>query len=425
MGAPTERKASTSTQLSESSRTSKLWANGYVLLLTLGAGIGGLLFGYDTGVISGALLYIRDDFREVNESTFLQETIVSMAIAGAIIGAAVGGWVNDRHGRKIATLAADCVFAMGAVLMAAAPNPYVLILGRLFVGFGVGIASLSAPLYIAEASPAEIRGALVSTNVLFITAGQFLSFLINLGFTEVSGTWRWMLGVAGIPAVVQFIVMLYLPESPRWLFQKEKYEEAVAILEKIYPEDQVSYEVQKLTNSVDKELLSDASIGGIRYLDLMKSKEIRLALWAGVGLQVFQQIVGINTVMYYSPTIVELAGFASNKTALLLSLIVAFVNAMGTIVGIYLIDRTGRRQLVIASLLGVIAALALLSTSFYLTSTDTPLVSVHSTLEEPTFACSAFLNSTIKPSWNCRDCLKAGCDFCAAQGNQVCGFYHT
>eukprot|EP00249_Psilotum_nudum_P021519 c28139_g1_i3 orf=844-1791(+) len=285
MGAPTERKASTSTQLSESSRTSKLWANGYVLLLTLGAGIGGLLFGYDTGVISGALLYIRDDFREVNESTFLQETIVSMAIAGAIIGAAVGGWVNDRHGRKIATLAADCVFAMGAVLMAAAPNPYVLILGRLFVGFGVGIASLSAPLYIAEASPAEIRGALVSTNVLFITAGQFLSFLINLGFTEVSGTWRWMLGVAGIPAVVQFIVMLYLPESPRWLFQKEKYEEAVAILEKIYPEDQVSYEVQKLTNSVDKELLSDASIGGIRYLDLMKSKEIRLALWAGVGLQ--------------------------------------------------------------------------------------------------------------------------------------------
>eukprot|EP00249_Psilotum_nudum_P021520 c28139_g1_i4 orf=760-1674(+) len=295
MGAPRERKASTSTQLSESSRTSKLWANGYVLLLTLGAGIGGLLFGYDTGVISGALLYIRDDFREVNESTFLQETIVSMAIAGAIIGAAVGGWVNDRHGRKIATLAADCVFAMGAVLMAAAPNPYVLILGRLFVGFGVGIASLSAPLYIAEASPAEIRGALVSTNVLFITAGQFLSFLINLGFTEVSGTWRWMLGVAGIPAVVQFIVMLYLPESPRWLFQKEKYEEAVAILEKIYPEDQVSYEVQKLTNSVDKELLSDASIGGIRYLDLMKSKEIRLALWAGVGLQVCYFVLDLVT----------------------------------------------------------------------------------------------------------------------------------
>lgn len=136
-------------------------------------------------MISGALLYIRDDFRDVDQSTVLQETIVSMAVAGAIVGAAIGGRVNDRFGRKPAILAADVVFAFGAVLMAAAPNVAMLIAGRILVGLGVGVASMTAPLYIAEASPAKIRGALVTMNVLFITGGQFLSYLINLAFTKV------------------------------------------------------------------------------------------------------------------------------------------------------------------------------------------------------------------------------------------------
>lgn len=136
-------------------------------------------------MISGALLYIRDDFRDVDQSTVLQETIVSMAVAGAIVGAAIGGRVNDRFGRKPAILAADVVFAVGAVLMAAAPNVAMLIAGRILVGLGVGVASMTAPLYIAEASPAKIRGGLVTMNVLFITGGQFLSYLINLAFTKV------------------------------------------------------------------------------------------------------------------------------------------------------------------------------------------------------------------------------------------------
>ncbi|CAK9153202.1 unnamed protein product [Ilex paraguariensis] len=161
------------------------FSNPYVLGLTVVAGIGGLLFGYDTGVISGALLYIRDEFEAVNQSSFLQETIVSMALVGAIIGAAAGGWINDVYGRKKATLSADVVFAIGSIVMAAAPDPYVLIFGRLLVGLGVGVASVTAPVYIAEASPSEIRGSLVSTNVLMITGGQFLSYLVNLAFTEV------------------------------------------------------------------------------------------------------------------------------------------------------------------------------------------------------------------------------------------------
>ncbi|XAR48739.1 hypothetical protein NMG60_11031656 [Bertholletia excelsa] len=161
------------------------FSNGYVLGLTVVAGIGGLLFGYDTGVIWGALLYIKDEFPAVNDSTFLQETIVSMALAGAMIGAAAGGWINDAYGRKKATLFADVVFTLGLVTMAAAPDPYVLILGRLLVGLGVGVASVTAPVYIAEASPSEIRGGLVSTNVLMIAGGQILSYLVNLAFTEV------------------------------------------------------------------------------------------------------------------------------------------------------------------------------------------------------------------------------------------------
>ncbi|XP_076897400.1 putative inositol transporter 2 [Bidens hawaiensis] len=196
------------------------WRNPYVLRLAFSAGIGGLLFGYDTGVISGALLYIRDEFQSVDKKTVLQESIVSMAVAGAIIGAAFGGWLNDRFGRRFALLSADFLFFIGAMLMAAAPNPSVLILGRIFVGFGVGMASMTAPLYISEASPAKVRGALVSTNGFLITGGQFLSYLINLAFTKVLGTWRWMLGVAGVPALVQFVLMLALPESPRWLYRK-------------------------------------------------------------------------------------------------------------------------------------------------------------------------------------------------------------
>ncbi|CAL9089187.1 unnamed protein product, partial [Musa textilis] len=160
------------------------WKQPYILRLAFSAGIGGLLFGYDTGVISGALLYIRDDFKSVDRSTVLQETIVSMAVAGAIIGAGFGGWLNDRFGRRPSILLADLLFFVGAIIMAAAPIPGIIILGRIFVGFGVGMASMTSPLYISEASPARIRGALVSTNGLLITGGQFLSYLINLAFTK-------------------------------------------------------------------------------------------------------------------------------------------------------------------------------------------------------------------------------------------------
>ncbi|CAL9777809.1 unnamed protein product [Musa acuminata subsp. burmannicoides] len=343
------------------------FSNFYVLGLTLTAGIGGFLFGYDTGVISGALLYIRDDFAAVAENNVLQETIVSMAIAGAIIGAAGGGWVNDAYGRKKATLLADIIFAIGSVVMCAAPDPYVLIFGRLLVGLGIGIASVTAPVYIAEASPSEIRGGLVGMNVLMITGGQFLSYLVNLAFTEVPGTWRWMLGVAALPAIIQFFLMLFLPESPRWLYLKNEKPQAIAVLAKIYGSDRLGEEIDILAVASEEAFRSK---NNVRYLDVFKSKEMRLAFLAGAGLQAFQQFTGINTVMYYSPTIVQMAGFTSNQLALLLSLIVAAMNAAGTIVGIFLIDRCGRRRLTLSSLSGVIISLLILSGAFFLQSSE-------------------------------------------------------
>ncbi|XP_052172363.1 inositol transporter 1 [Diospyros lotus] len=348
-------------------RKSSYFSNGYVLGLTVIAGIGGLLFGYDTGVISGALLYIKDEFEAVRDSSFLQETIVSMALVGAMIGAAAGGWINDAYGRKKATLLADVIFASGSVVMAAAPDPYVLIAGRLLVGLGVGVASVTAPVYIAEASPSEIRGSLVSTNVLMITGGQFLSYLVNLAFTEVPGTWRWMLGASGVPAVIQFSLMLFMPESPRWLYLKKDKFEATVVLSNIYDPFRLEMELDQLALALEEERRRENSVS---YWDAFKSKEIRLAFLAGAGLQAFQQFTGINTVMYYSPTIVQMAGFRSNQLALLLSLIIAALNAAGTVVGIYLIDQFGRRKLALSSLAGVIVSLILLSVSFLLETSE-------------------------------------------------------
>ncbi|KAK3025331.1 hypothetical protein RJ639_043840 [Escallonia herrerae] len=394
----------------------------YIMRLALSAGIGGLLFGYDTGVISGALLYIREDFRAVDKSTWLQETIVSMAVAGAIIGAAVGGWMNDKFGRKVSILVADFLFFVGAIIMAVSPAPWMIIFGRVFVGLGVGMASMTAPLYISEASPARIRGALVSTNGLLITGGQFLSYLINLAFTHTSGTWRWMLGVAGIPALVQFILMLSLPESPRWLYRKDKIDEARAILEKIYPANEVEGEMEALRSSVENEKAQQGSLGDGNMFQLLKqafsNNVVRRGLYAGITVQVAQQFVGINTVMYYSPTIVQFAGFASNKTALALSLVTSGLNAIGSIISMCFVDRYGRRRLMIVSMFGIISCLVVLSIVFFRASATSPGIS---NFESSRFGgnstCSVYTHAADASSWNCMTCLHAECAFCSNGAN--------
>ncbi|XP_008801247.1 probable inositol transporter 2 [Phoenix dactylifera] len=399
------------------------WKHPYILRLAFSAGIGGLLFGYDTGVISGALLYIRDDFQQVDRSTVLQETIVSMAVAGAIVGAAFGGWMNDRFGRRPSILLADALFFVGAIVMAVAPIPAIIILGRIFVGLGVGMASMTSPLYISEASPAKIRGALVSTNGLLITGGQFLSYLINLAFTRTAGTWRWMLGVAGLPALVQFILMLMLPESPRWLYRKERKEEAAEILRKIYPSHELDKEMEALRLSVEAEIAEEGSVDGHGMFNKLKkgmgSTVVRRGLVAGILVQVAQQFVGINTVMYYSPTIVQLAGYASNSTALALSLITSGLNALGSIVSIFFVDRAGRRKLLLLSLIGIITCLALLGGVFFGVASHSPAVELTNQVSG-NLTCPDFKPAS-GTTWTCMNCVKAaaGCGFCAHDGNKL------
>ncbi|KAJ0946816.1 putative major facilitator, sugar transporter, major facilitator superfamily [Helianthus annuus] len=409
------------TEFSECFKT--IWRTPYIMLLAFSAGIGGLLFGYDTGVISGASLYIRDDFKDVERHTWLQETIVSTAVAGAIVGAAIGGWMNDRFGRKKSILCADFLFCLGSLTMALAPNPWVIIVGRLFVGLGVGLVSMTSPLYISEASPARIRGALVSTNGLLLTGGQFLSYLINLAFSKTRGNWRWMLGIAGVPPLVQFILMCFLPESPRWLYRQNKIIEARDILEKIYPSNEVGEEMKALQSSVETEKEAEGSLGdGI--FSKMKSawgnKVVRRGLYAGVTVQVAQQFVGINTVMYYSPTIVQLAGFASNRTALALSLVTTGLNSFGTMLSMLFVDRFGRRRLMLISMVGIITCLVVLSILFFQASVHAPLVGIsESNRFGVNYTCSDFKGSTNPSSWNCMTCLRAssGCGFCASNEN--------
>ncbi|XP_022714447.1 inositol transporter 4-like isoform X1 [Durio zibethinus] len=398
------------------------WKTPYIMRLALSAGIGGFLFGYDTGVISGALLYIREDFPEVDRKTWLQETIVSMAVAGAIIGAAFGGWINDRFGRKLSILVADVLFFVGAIVMALSPAPWMIIVGRIFVGFGVGMASMTAPLYISEASPARIRGALVSTNGLLITGGQFLSYLINLAFTHAPGTWRWMLGVAGLPAVVQFFLMLSLPESPRWLYRQNKVEESRSILEKIYPADEVEDELTALRISVETEKADEHAIGDNliqKVKGALSNVVVRRGLYAGVTVQVAQQFSGINTVMYYSPTIVQFAGFASNKTAMALSLITSGLNAIGSIASMTFVDRYGRRRMMIISMIGIITCLAALSIVFSQAASHSPKVDQFESMHFASNAtCPSFVSAVNPASWNCLSCLKAECGFCANGVNE-------
>ncbi|KVI06065.1 General substrate transporter [Cynara cardunculus var. scolymus] len=367
--------------------------------------------------------------------TNLKETIVSMAVAGAIIGAAFGGWMNDKFGRKKSIMSADVVFLCGAIIMASAPNPWIIIVGRLFIGLGVGMASMTAPLYISEASPARIRGALVSTNGLLITGGQFLSYLINLAFTKKScfslrldwcfffgltmslfqapGTWRWMLGVAGIPPIIQFVLMWFLPESPRWLYRQ------------IYPTDEVEKEMKALQSSIEDEKQSEDATGCGMFSKLRnawRNKVVRRGLYAGITVQVAQQFVGINTVMYYSPVIVQLAGYASNRTALALSLITAGLNSLGTIISMLFVDRCGRRRFMIVSMFGIITCLVVLAAMFFQASVHSPPVSI---MESNHFGvnstCSNFRNTPNPTSWDCMTCLKAssGCGFCANGANIV------
>jgi len=321
-------------------------------IISATAAIGGLLFGYDTGVISGAILFIK---KQYTTSTLQEELIISMVSLGAIFGALSGGPLCDRLGRKKIVLSSSLVFIISAIGLALSTSVNGLIFWRLLVGYAIGISSATAPLYIAEISPRHFRGALVTINQLFITIGILSSYLIGLLFVR-SESWRMMFAIAAIPAAIQFIVMVFFPESPRYLTNIGEKAKALKVLKKFRgSEEDASLEISHIEKMIDTKKP--------RWSELI-SKNVRPALIAGVGLTVIQQITGINTIIYYAPTIFKFAGFASNKAALLATTWVGVINVLMTFVAIYFLDRSGRKPLLFLGLGGMVLSLFVLGVGF-------------------------------------------------------------
>jgi sugar porter (SP) family MFS transporter len=327
----------------------------YFHLITAVAALGGLLFGYDTGVISGALLFIR---QVMSLSPTLQGVVVAIALAGAAIGAAAAGNLSDRAGRRRVILGAGLLFIFGAVFSAVAQGVFLLLIGRFLVGLAIGVASMLTPLYLAEISPARHRGAIVSLNQLCITVGILVSYLVGFALANAAGGWRWMLALGAVPGIILSVGMLFLPESPRWLAGHGKVGDAEAMLKRVRGTADVSDELNSLRTDLAREG------GRIVSASELLAPRLRRPLVIGIGLAMFQQITGINTVIYFAPTIFLSAGLSSAATSILATAGVGAVNVIMTIVSIRLIDSLGRRQLLFWSLGGMTVTLIALSGAF-------------------------------------------------------------
>ncbi len=324
-----------------------------IYFITCVAALGGLLFGYDTGVISGAQLFLVQTFA-LNAQQ--QELAVSCVLIGAIIGALVTGKVNDALGRKTTLLLLGVVFTLGALLTAIAPTFELFILFRVIVGIGIGAASSVVPLYISEMSPYKARGKLVTFYQLAITIGIAVSYGVDLLFARAGLGWPPMFATAAIPGVLLFIGMLLSLETPRWFASKGRWGEARETLERIQGADP-NFELSVIHSS----LTLDQKQGRIR--DLF-APSIRWALLVGVVLAVLQQFVGINTVIYYAPTIFQAAGVTSASSAILATSVVGVVNVLATIVALLLVDKVGRRALLIIGAIGMVIGLIILGIIF-------------------------------------------------------------
>jgi MFS transporter, SP family, major inositol transporter len=327
--------------------------------------LGGLLFGYDTGVISGALVYMRHDLQL---SSLGQAVVVSCLLFGAMFGALLGGRLADALGRKGSLLICSILFLLGALGSAAAPTVHVMVIARFVLGLAVGAASATVPLFLAEMAPADRRGRIVTINELMIVSGQLLAFVINSIIDAVWGgahVWRWMLAVAAIPAVLLFFGMLLLPDSPRWYALKGRLEDTRRVLGLTRAPAEAAEEFNIIAVNAERDRAELAEDKGSEIRDLREHRWMRTVLLVGIGLAIAQQATGINTVIYYAPTILEQTGLGASA-AITATIAVGVISVTMTVLGIYLLGRMNRRPLLITGFAGVAVSQAALALVFTL-----------------------------------------------------------
>jgi len=329
-----------------------------VIVIASIAATGGLLFGFDTGVISGAIPFLQDYFVLTDSQV---ENLTALGLIGAVVGALVTGRITDYMGRKKVILASAFVFATGALWTGFAPTVTQLMISRFYLGLAIGVSSFAVPLYISEISPTKIRGTLVSMFQLLITVGILAAYLSDNAIADNNNLecWRPMLWVGVAPALVLFVGMFFLPETPRWLMSKGREEEGEAVLRRI--------EDPSLIDDSMASMRSDIAIDkGQEGFRVIFKPWLRNALIIAVGIMFFQQFVGINTVIYYSPKIFLAAGFEGAEAAIAASVIVGAVNVLFTIISLFVIDKLGRRKLYFIGVTGIFFALVCMGLGFML-----------------------------------------------------------
>jgi SP family galactose:H+ symporter-like MFS transporter len=328
-------------------RRSFLWKVSFI------AGLGGILYGFDMGIIAAALIFVRESF---SLSTRMEEIVVSVVLAGAMAGAFAGGSIADRIGRRPTLLWGGAIFLAGSLLAPASPNALTLIAARALLGVAVGFTSVTAPVYVSELAPPQSRGMLIGLYQFALTVGIALADLVGYWLAG-QHAWRLMFGLGAAPAAFFVLLLLTLPESPRWLYAHNRIAEAQSVLS--------DFTDEAGTRLLIDDIRSALQIRAEKRWSALWSPAVRYSLLIAVGFTVLQQVTGINTIIYYGPRIFSLAGITSNKNAIFATLLVSVTNVLATIIALVLVDRAGRKPLLYAGISGMTASLFLLAYSFH------------------------------------------------------------
>lgn len=327
---------------------------GYVYLISGVAALSGLLFGFDTAVINGALPFLRDEFRLTD---FEVELTAGALLVGCIFGAALAGFVSDRFGRRRALIISAIVFAAASIASAVPRGLLELAAARFAAGIAIGLASVLGPMYIAEVSPPNIRGRLVSVNQLAIVSGILIAYYVNWVLASAgANNWRWMFATAAIPSVAFWLGLLVIPESPRWLAARRDEPSALAVLERVVGVTEARRELVEIRASIEQEAAAS-------FAELFRPG-LRRPLVLAVVLAILCQITGINTIIYYGSILLREHAGQSASSAIGANVLIGVINFAGTLVAMAAIDRAGRRALLLLGSAGMGLSLAALGFAF-------------------------------------------------------------